>query len=981
MHFMMLSWVSCSGRALSPYMAVALSLTGVFCGHTVLAVDSVLTNPTLTISAEQSVPDGWQLSPAGTALTTDTVDVPKGVSSAVRLVVGSKAAASGQLMQRISIPADGGKWILTGYMKSDLERAAYIEVKLFEDRRELLRMNGGLSDGAWKKIEIKIDTQVADKTGVFTPANRMEVLCRWYQDDRHVGGTVWFAGLALREWTAEDDAKVAAAAASITATLRIVPTYENASVYVQPAAPGLPIPKIKYREKGAPNWIDAHPLSISVKDPAPRGSLLGLRQNTSYEVRCERADGSLLAAGEFKTWADVVPIARTVLLSELAKNGGPVKIEQSGTADGWIRYVGSPDFVINGGEKANEALLVSGVSYVIIEGVMIKGGWRHGIQLKDSDHVRIRNCDISGFGRIGVADPKREGQYFLPGDNKPINWDAGVYLDLSSNVTIENNFIHTPRNHANSWFYGHPAGPTAVLVRSKGNLVIRYNDFVGGDQHRWNDVIEGYGNEKQDGGFNQDADIYGNYLAYGNDDGVELDGGQTNVRLYGNKIEGVLCGISTAPNFRGPSYIFNNLVVNLGDERGAASAGVKNGGGPTNSHGKQYFYHNTFFTLGHGLAAIGYGGDKNRGMFRGDSFNNLYATSGMGISDGERADENRYDHDVFASSNGGPGTYDVSGVVEPSGVKVPVTFVDATKGQLNLSPVSEGRGVGIRIPGLEAWQPKQGEIDGGIFAAASLPLRRTSVTSSHGQIFLTSYEGKTPEAEEWVINTNGLKAPTRFRVLKNGGTDWLKAEPSQGILRPGKETRIRVSLAPKDVVGRGLLSGALILKLADGESLPVSVYGLAAMERMHTFTEAETLPGHDGFEILTDSKALGGAAVRLVDKAAGVSGEGAKALRIAINAPKAGAYYVAFRVRCQKPYGLHDSMFTSLNGSTPLRMAVVAGDQWQWCRLVGSTAQLDLNAGENEFRLIPREEIELDAVLVSTRPLFAGDELPVIAAP
>ena len=50
----------------------------------------------------------------------------------------------------------------------------------------------------------------------------------------------------------------------------------------------------------------------------------------------------------------------------------------------------------------------------------------------------------------------------------------------------------------------------------------------------------------------------------GEDDGMEIDGGQLNSRVYQNRIERFYCGVSLAPNQTGPSYLFRNLIVNLG---------------------------------------------------------------------------------------------------------------------------------------------------------------------------------------------------------------------------------------------------------------------------------------------------------------------------------------------------------------------------------------------------------------------------------
>ncbi len=47
------------------------------------------------------------------------------------------------------------------------------------------------------------------------------------------------------------------------------------------------------------------------------------------------------------------------------------------------------------------------------------------------------------------------------------------------------------------------------------------------------------------------------------DDGMELDGVATNIRVYNNTISNYLTGISAAPLSMGPSYIFRNLLYNL----------------------------------------------------------------------------------------------------------------------------------------------------------------------------------------------------------------------------------------------------------------------------------------------------------------------------------------------------------------------------------------------------------------------------------
>jgi hypothetical protein len=66
-------------------------------------------------------------------------------------------------------------------------------------------------------------------------------------------------------------------------------------------------------------------------------------------------------------------------------------------------------------------------------------------------------------------------------------------------------------------------------------MVIRYNDFSGTDEyHRFNNVISGYFNNQESGGFYKDADVYGKFFGYSNDDSIELDGGLSTVITRGD---------------------------------------------------------------------------------------------------------------------------------------------------------------------------------------------------------------------------------------------------------------------------------------------------------------------------------------------------------------------------------------------------------------------------------------------------------------
>jgi hypothetical protein len=90
----------------------------------------------------------------------------------------------------------------------------------------------------------------------------------------------------------------------------------------------------------------------------------------------------------------------------------------------------------------------------------------------------------------------------------------------------------------------------------------------------YNDII-GFGeNSSYEGAPAYDSDIYGNYLSNSWDDGIEAEGANRNVRVWGNYIEKVLIPIGNAPTSIGPLYIWENTS---GETFGKYSAFIKMG--------------------------------------------------------------------------------------------------------------------------------------------------------------------------------------------------------------------------------------------------------------------------------------------------------------------------------------------------------------------------------------------------------------------
>ncbi len=407
------------------------------------------------------------------------------------------------------------------------------------------------------------------------------------------GASFAAAPTELKPVSEKDFALIAPVAAG---ELRLRPTFESCGVAWGAAAPIADL-QLEYRRAGSSAWLPSRwppPYFAGTRDY--RASLTALAENTDYEVRLKAA-GAVQAAGAFRTWRTNVPIARTETIDP-ATARFPIVLDARGTPDGWVRYV------VKGGRLDNPTkeatLAIVGAEYVLLDGATLTGaygGFKHEpIHIERSRGVRIRNCEVSHWGVEARPDWERGGQ--LP------NWQSAIYIGKeASEVTVERSYVHDPVSYANSWRYSHPSGPEAVLVDAPAHsTVIRYCDFIGSDDHRYNDVIEGALNGSMTGGFNRDADVYGNFLAFANDDCIELDGGQQNVRCYDNRFEGALSGVSVQCANAGPGYVFDNLFCELGERFGCVNPAIKTAGIDLRAYGPpSYLCGNVFYGAGRGI--------------------------------------------------------------------------------------------------------------------------------------------------------------------------------------------------------------------------------------------------------------------------------------------------------------------------------------------------------------------------------------------
>ena len=364
--------------------------------------------------------------------------------------------------------------------------------------------------------------------------------------------------------------------------LRLVPTYVSCSVCWGSAEPVDGI-ALEYRKAGDSSWTKGE-TPIHFRDAANyRGSMFYLAEDTAYEMRLT-AGGKTLASGSFRTWKSDVPVAKTIMIDP-ATAKYPIVVSDKGRPDGWIRYTAKPGAIVGGKDVMTSVIKVTDAKYVIIENMTIEGGGgipSNAVFIEKSTGVRVRNCELYGFGRLGETQFNergggKPGHVDAKGNVRAYNWDSGIMIyPGSAEVTVERCYIHDARGRSNSWFYSHPAGTEGIFVyRVAHSIVLRWNDIVGSDLHRWNDAIEGCDNFGEGGGFNRDSDIYGNFCIYANDDCIELDGGQQNVRCFQNRFESAISDVSIQGCMVSPVYVFDNLLAPCGDEFGYVNPCIK----------------------------------------------------------------------------------------------------------------------------------------------------------------------------------------------------------------------------------------------------------------------------------------------------------------------------------------------------------------------------------------------------------------------
>lgn len=436
-----------------------------------------------------------------------------------------------------------------------------------------------------------------------------------------------------------------------------VPTFHCLGLYWTP--PGGAADKavqVRYRVKDAASWREAlpiryNPIADTEEDRADyRGSIVRLEPGTTYEVEMTLAGTSTSARLTASTWSEKFAVGE---ITKVASRETPYVITEGGKPGAWRVYDGT-GATIDVKHQQNFCISVN-ASYVILRGFLLKGAGASdnlskkpigAVEVAMGHDVVIEGCDISDWGRLN------------PKTGFGFNCDSAVLCRHAeaARIVVQRCRLHHPSHDTNNWYEPklstHPAGPQAIsFFDTAGNHVIRYNECFSDAEHMFNDAIGGGANGGFRGAPGADSDIYGNIVTHSWDDGLEVEGGGRNVRVWGNYVSGATNLIANAATSIGPLYIWENVVGRCQVTPELPGYGfIKMGfaGNVKWETGHQYIFHNTVFAEDGWLPTGGLGGNRIvRHVISRNNILQVRAAKGHSASSNPDNLDNDFDYDLF----------------------------------------------------------------------------------------------------------------------------------------------------------------------------------------------------------------------------------------------------------------------------------------------------------------------------------------------
>jgi hypothetical protein len=486
-----------------------------------------------------------------------------------------------------------------------------------------------------------------------------------------------------------------------------VPTFHCLGLYWSPPGGSREKPVlVRYRARGEGEWQPALPLRYN---PIPgtdedladyRGSIVHLRPGTTYEVELTLAGTATAATLNASTWSEEFPVGETLRVQDRET---PLAITESGRPGAYRVYDGRGATIDV--RHQHDSCLTIDASYVIIRRLVLKGAGATNstgrrpigaVVITGGHDIVIEDCDISDWGR---RNPETGFGY---------DYESAIYSRSGSleRLVVQRCKLHHPTFDGSNWYEPkyptHSQGPQCIsLFNTGGNHVLRYNECWSDLDHMYNDIIGGGSNGSFRGSPGPDSDIYGNLISHCWDDGLEVEGGSRNVRVWDNYITQSMMMIGNAACSIGPLYIWRNVCARSQSQPSAGGGNFLKMGFADGEHwmtGHMYIFHNTLFRSDEWLPTGGLGG--SRIVKHAVSRNNiLHVRAERNYSASENAQniDNDFDYDLF---NGRvPAGHERHGVRGEPIYAAGAGFDLATKsGRFELAADSPGAAAGEPIP-------------------------------------------------------------------------------------------------------------------------------------------------------------------------------------------------------------------------------------------------------------------------------------------
>jgi len=162
------------------------------------------------------------------------------------------------------------------------------------------------------------------------------------------------------------------------------------------------------------------------------------------------------------------------------------------------------------------------------------------------EHMTLRNAKFLLVGHSGSHFVIRRVRFEVVGTG--ITAINGGYTESRGFVIMDNDFQGPA-----SWPRGRGIEDVNGVIVTGAGHVVAHNRM-----RNLGDGIHG----SRAGGLSA-SDIYNNDIEASTDDGIEADYGDTNVRVFRNRITNAFSGISSQPTRGGPLYVFRNAIYNV----------------------------------------------------------------------------------------------------------------------------------------------------------------------------------------------------------------------------------------------------------------------------------------------------------------------------------------------------------------------------------------------------------------------------------